>query len=80
MIKSYTRTTLRGNPAVDTTPQQWFIDLRRCRHCRDGEEHSEWAHEDAVEESEEAWMDGMVKETQELCQKRLRENMREKEK
>ncbi len=50
MIRSYIRTTFKyHSPAVDTTPQQWYHD-QRCEHCENGQNHSQWAHEDAIAE------------------------------
>jgi hypothetical protein len=43
MITSYTRLSR------DDTPQQFRPDSR-CEYCEAGLAHSQWAHEDAVEE------------------------------
>ena len=39
----------RGDDRPDSTPMQWRPDLERCQYCITNQEHSQHAHEDAID-------------------------------
>ena len=39
----------RGDGIPDSTPMQWRPDMERCQYCITNQEHSQWAHEEAIE-------------------------------